>query len=119
MNNNDIDQTQLTAAEERKDIMFYVWGLVAALILTLIPFGLVYSDSMGRTEILVIIGIFAIIQMLVHFRCFLHVGWKQQREDLLLLLFSGSLLAFLIVGTLWVMANLAIRMMEIMPGMGM
>lgn len=118
MSNQDLDQAQLKA-DEHNDRMFYVWGLVAALFLTLIPFGLVYSDAMDRTQILVIIGIFAIIQMLVHFRCFLHVGWKQQREDLLLLLFSGSLLAFLIVGTLWVMANLAARMMDMMPSMGM
>lgn len=118
MSDNDTNQID-SAAEEHKDRMFYVWGLVAALILTLIPFGLVYSQSMGRTTLLVVISVFAIIQMLIHFRCFLHVGWNQHREDLLLLLFSGSLLAFLIIGTLWVMANLATRMMEMMPGMGM
>lgn len=118
MRDNNTDQIA-SFAEERKDRMFYIWGLIAALILTLIPFGLVYSQSMGRTTLLIIISVFAIIQMLIHFRCFLHVGWNQHREDLLLLLFSGSLLALLIIGTLWVMANLAARMMEMMPGMGM
>lgn len=114
------NKTELSSsAEEHKDRMMYVWGLLGALFLTLVPFGLVYSGSMARTEILVIIGIFAIIQALLHFRFFLHVGWRQQREDLLLLLFSGALLSFLIIGTLWVMANLATRMMEFMPSMGM
>ncbi|MCB5363866.1 cytochrome o ubiquinol oxidase subunit IV [Pusillimonas sp. CC-YST705] len=118
MSNNSTDQMKLSA-EEHKDRMSYVWGLIAALVLTVIPFGLVYFQSLSRTSTLVIIGVFALIQMLVHFRYFLHVGWKQHREDLLLLLFSGSLLFFLIAGTLWVMANLATRMMDMMSGMGM
>ena len=116
MSDHSTDQMKLSA-DEHKDRMSYVWGLVAALALTLIPFGLIYFQSASRTSILVVIGICALIQMVVHFRYFLHVGWKQHREDLLLLLFSGSLLFFLIVGTLWVMANLATRMMEMMPGM--
>lgn len=119
MSTKTTEAPALGAAEERRDTLAYVWGVLGALILTLIPFGLVAWGGMDRSDILVVIAVFAIIQALIHFRCFLHVGLRQNREDLLLLIFSGFLLAFLIVGTLWVIANLATRMMEMLPGMGM
>ena len=56
------------------------------------------------------IGDFALVQMLVHFRFFLHIGFRQKREDLQLLLFSALLLTIVVAGTIWIMASLAQRM---------
>ena len=96
--------------DERSELRSYVWGFGLALLLTLLPFALVYWKAMPRFPLLIVIGAFAFVQVLVHFRCFLHISFRQKREDLLLILFSALLLAIMVVGTLWIMANLAIRM---------
>jgi cytochrome o ubiquinol oxidase operon protein cyoD len=57
-----------------------------------------------------IIGAFALAQILMHFRFFLHIGLRQKREDLQLLLFSALLLTIMVSGTIWIMASLAQRM---------
>jgi cytochrome o ubiquinol oxidase operon protein cyoD len=82
-----------------------------ALVLTVVPFALVYwFFNISRFLLLIAIGAFALVQILVHFRFFLHIGFKQKREDLQLLLFSGLLLTFMVGGTIWIMASLAERM---------
>jgi cytochrome o ubiquinol oxidase operon protein cyoD len=108
----DVDLKQ----QERREFRSYVWGLGLALLLTVVPFALVrWQPGMSRFALLLAIGVFALAQMLVHFRFFLHLGFKDKREDLQLLLFSALLLTIMVAGTIWIMASLAVRMM--MPGM--
>ena len=58
------------------------------------------------------IAVFALVQIVVHLRYFLHIDLgKQKREDLQLILFSTFLLAIMAGGTIWIMANLQMRMM--------
>lgn len=99
------------ATSERRDLLTYVVGFVLALVLTLVPFALVKWSSVPVRPLLYVIGILALVQILVHFRCFLHIGLRRQREDLLLILFSGLLLVIMIGGTIWIMTSLAGRMM--------
>lgn len=96
--------------EERKDFLSYVWGIGLALLLTLVPFAMVHWSAVPRLPLLIVIGAFALVQMLVHFRFFLHLGFKQKREDLQLILFSALLLTIMVGGTIWIMASLAMRM---------
>ena len=96
--------------EERKDFNSYVWGIALALVLTLVPFALVHWAAMRGLSLLSVIGALALVQMVVHFRFFLHIGFRQKREDLQLILFSTLLLVILVGGTIWIMASLAIRM---------
>jgi cytochrome o ubiquinol oxidase operon protein cyoD len=97
--------------EERQEFRSYVWGIALALVLTAVPFALVHwFFNISRLWLLIVIGAFALVQILVHFRFFLHIGLKQKREDLQLLLFSGLLLTFMVAGTIWIMASLAQRM---------
>jgi cytochrome o ubiquinol oxidase subunit IV len=96
--------------EERRDFRSYVWGIGLALLLTLVPFALVHWIDIPRFPLLIVIGAFALVQMLVHFRFFLHIGFKQKREDLQLILFSTLLLTIMVAGTIWIMASLALRM---------
>ncbi|MEO6798634.1 MAG: cytochrome C oxidase subunit IV family protein [Rhodanobacter sp.] len=101
--------------EERHDFHSYVWGVGLALLLTVLPFALVHwVPSIPHFPLLIVIGAFALVQMLVHFRFFLHIGFRQKREDLQLILFSALLLIIMVAGTLWIMASLAMRMA--MPG---
>jgi cytochrome o ubiquinol oxidase operon protein cyoD len=109
---NDVDLKQ----QERREFRSYVWGLGLALLLTVVPFALVHwRPGVSESALMLLIGVFALAQMLVHFRFFLHLGFKDKREDLLLLLFSALLLSIMVAGTIWIMASLSVRMM--MPGM--
>ncbi|MGH3828387.1 MAG: cytochrome o ubiquinol oxidase subunit IV [Pseudonocardiaceae bacterium] len=101
----------VSAMNERRDLITYVVGFVLALILTLVPFALVKWSSVPVRPLLYVIGVLALVQILVHFRCFLHIGLRRQREDLLLILFSSLLLIIMIGGTIWIMTSLAGRMM--------
>lgn len=102
--------------EEHKEFLSYVWGAGLALLLTLVPFALVHWVAVPRFPLLIVIGAFALVQMLVHFRFFLHISFSQKREDLQLILFSALLLIIMVAGTIWIMASLASRMtMPIQP----
>ena len=97
--------------DERREFRSYVWGIASALMLTVVPFALVHwVFNISRLWLIIIIGAFALAQILVHFHFFLHIGFKQKREDLQLLLFSGLLLTIMVAGTFWIMASLAQRM---------
>ena len=89
---------------------------IAALLLTLVPFALVHWAGLPRSALLIVIGAFALVQMVVHFRFFLHIGFRQKREDLQLILFSTLLLIIMVGGTIWIMFSLAQRMtMPMLP----
>lgn len=95
----------------RREFEAYVWGVCLALVLTVVPFALVHFGHAAATTVYLVIGCLAFVQMVVHFRCFLHIGLRQKREDLQLILFSAVLLVIMIGGTVWIMSNLAGRMM--------
>ena len=97
--------------EERRDFRSYVWGISLGLLLTLVPFALVYWAGIPRFPLFIIIGAFALVQMIVHFRFFLHLSFRGKREDLYLILFSTLLLTIMLGGTIWIMSSLAMRMM--------
>jgi cytochrome o ubiquinol oxidase operon protein cyoD len=109
LTHDDRNQTE-RRHEERRDFLSYVWGLGLALLLTLVPFALVHWAGIPRFVLLIVIGSFALVQVVVHFRFFLHIGFRQRREDLQLILFSALLLIVMVAGTIWIMANLAARM---------
>lgn len=98
------------AALRRREMRDYLWGVIAALILTLVPFAVVRWHVMARPGVYYLIGAFALVQMVVHFRGFLHISFHHKREDLQLILFSAAVLILVVGGTLWVMFNLAARM---------
>jgi cytochrome o ubiquinol oxidase operon protein cyoD len=97
----------------KRDFLSYVWGISLALLMTLVPFSLVHWADVAmipRFSLLIIIGVFALVQIVVHFRFFLHISFKEKREDLQLILFSTLLLIIMVGGTIWIMGNLAQRM---------
>ena len=97
--------------DERRERNSYRIGFAAAAILTAIPFALVATGATGRVVTLVVIGVLAVVQVVVHFRWFLHIDLsRQKREDLQLILFSTLLLILMAGGTVWVLADLARRM---------
>jgi cytochrome o ubiquinol oxidase operon protein cyoD len=112
---SDVRVSAWTAHNEedyRRDLHSYIWGISLALALTAVPFALVYWSAMPRFWLLLAIGGFALTQIVVHFRFFLHIDPPRQKvDDLQLILFSGLILFVMAGGTIWIMANLAMRMM--------
>jgi cytochrome o ubiquinol oxidase operon protein cyoD len=90
----------------------YQTGFILAAFLTIVPFLLVGSGSFPRLADLWVIGILGLVQIFVHVRYFLHVDLSpERREELYLMIFSGSLLVVMIAGMLWLLFNLHARMM--------
>lgn len=90
----------------------YLIGIVLALILTAIPFGIVASGAMERQAALIVIAVFAVMQILVHLRFLLHIDFKSTpRENLMALAFACVLIFIMVGGSLWIMFDLYHRMM--------
>ncbi len=88
----------------------YLIGFVLAVILTIIPFGLVAAGWLPRETTFVIIAIAAVVQVLVHLRYFLNMTISETpRENILALAFAGVLIFILAGGTIWIMFNLDFR----------
>ncbi|WP_026986698.1 cytochrome o ubiquinol oxidase subunit IV [Fodinicurvata fenggangensis] len=89
----------------------YLTGFVLALILTVIPFALVATGSLPRTETLLVVVAAAVVQILVHLRFFLHLGVSTTpRETLLAIAFASVLIFIMIGGSIWIMFDLHQRM---------
>ena len=97
---------------ERQETLTYIVGYGLALLLTLAAFGLVYLHLLGGRQAFYAVLGFGLLQIVVHFRCFLHVDLQRSaRADLVLLLFSSLIIALMVGGTLVVLFNLHERMM--------
>ena len=88
----------------------YLIGFVLAVVLTAIPFALVASQSLGRTQTILVIAAAAVLQILVHLRFFLHLSFSSARENLLAVAFTAVLIFLMVGGSLWVMLDLHMRM---------
>ena len=90
----------------------YLIGIVLAVILTAISFGLVASEALPRETALIVIAALAVVQILVHLRFFLHIDFKSTpRENLIALAFACVLIFLMVGGSLWIMFDLYHRMM--------
>jgi len=94
----------------------YTVGFLLSVVLTAIPFWLVMANPIGNpgvTAALVIV--FAVVQILVHTVCFLHVNTQAQGGwTLIAYVFTGVIVLITIAGSLWIMYHLNTNMM---PGM--
>ena len=93
------------------EITSYAIGFTASLLLTVGAFAAAMSDLPLRLKIACICAA-AILQIVVHMRNFLHLSFSggQSREDLLLVLFSATLLVIMAGGTWYIMSDLSGRM---------
>ncbi|MGH6737207.1 MAG: cytochrome o ubiquinol oxidase subunit IV [Methyloceanibacter sp.] len=95
-----------------RSIRPYLIGLGLALLLTAIPFTLVAMGALPRFTTLVIIAVAALLQILVHLRFFLHIGFvSTPRENLIALAFAAVLICIMLGGSFWIMFDLYYRMM--------
>jgi cytochrome o ubiquinol oxidase operon protein cyoD len=97
---------------QRRETLTYIVGYAMALLLTGAAFFIVYLRLLvGRQAFYTVLGL-GLVQMMVHFRCFLHIDLRRSaRADLQLILFSGMIIALMVGGTLVLLFNLRGRMM--------
>jgi cytochrome o ubiquinol oxidase operon protein cyoD len=97
---------------KRDDIRSYAIGYGLALALTGAAFATVHWQSFVSTTTLAIVLGLALVQMVVHFRFFLHISLRRSaRDDLQLILFSTLIVTMMVSGTLVILFNLRARMM--------
>jgi len=107
-----IDQLTEPNDGKRGEIRSYAIGYGLALALTGAAFAIVHWPSFASATTLAIVFGLALVQMVVHFRFFLHVSLrKSAREDLQLILFSTLIVILMVSGTLVILFNLRERMM--------
>jgi len=98
-------------AQYRRELRDYLIGIGLAILLTLVPFGLVHWPVLARSGLYLAIGACAIVQGAVHLRFFLHINPpRQNTDDLHLVLFTSLILFLMVGGTIWILGNLATRM---------
>jgi len=98
----------------------YVFGFIASLILTVGAYLLVDThvttnhNGMGHDYIIPILAGLALVQVIVQLICFLHVGQETKpRWKLFVLFFAIAIIIIVVLGSLWIMANLEDHM--VMP----
>ena len=94
----------------------YLVGFSLSAVLTAIPFWLVMTGALGNSgATAAVVVLFAVVQILVHTICFLHVNTRAESGwTLIAYLFTGVILLITISGSLWIMYHLNSNMM---PGM--
>lgn len=97
-----------------KKLSIYVAGILACAFLTLVSFWAVISADYSKATTFWIIYSSACIQFLVQLVCFLRLNTKteQARTNVMAIIFTGVILTTIIVGSLWIMANLNYNMMN-------
>ncbi len=101
----------MTAATDDRRLRTYLTGFALALVLTAIPFALVAFEALPRLPLLLVIAAAAVIQILVHLRCFLHLDLTTTpRENVVALVFAALLIFIMVGGSLWIMLDLQHRM---------
>ena len=91
----------------------YVKGFILAVILTVIPFWLVMNDVIqDRSTLVMVLGVLAAAQVVVHLVYFLHMNGKIQGGwTLMSTIFAVIFLGITLAGTLWVMYHMNTNMM--------
>ncbi|TZG29442.1 cytochrome o ubiquinol oxidase subunit IV [Sphingomonas montanisoli] len=97
----------------------YLIGFLLSVVLTAGPFWLVINHVFDPQTTALAIIVAAVVQILVHTVCFLHVNTSSEGGwTLLAYAFTAVLVLIVIIGSLWIMYHLNSNMMPMM-GSGM
>jgi cytochrome o ubiquinol oxidase operon protein cyoD len=92
----------------------YLIAFVLSIILTGIPFYLVMDSGFKTSFIMVTILVFAIIQILVHIVCFLHMRATWNKAwNWFALIYTSILLCMLVGASIYIMYQLKMGMMTV------
>jgi cytochrome o ubiquinol oxidase subunit IV len=97
------EQTYDVAANVRS----YVFGLVLAALLTVASFWVLHTKLVWAPGIGMALAVFAVAQMGVHLVFFLHITTgPDNTNNVLALAFGVLIVSLVVIGSLWIMANL-------------
>ena len=97
--------------DRSREIGTYAIGYALALILSGAAFAAVHWQIFGPRWVFATVLALAWVQMVVHFRFFLHITLaKSARDDLQLILFSTLIVLLMVGGTIVILFNLRDRM---------
>jgi cytochrome o ubiquinol oxidase subunit IV len=107
-----------TTSHEHGTILSYIIGFCISIALSLLPFLMVEMHvssqhaTFSHTLLLVVITLSALVQLLVQLAFFFHV-WhgKGSRWNTLAFAFMLLFVGIIVMGSLWIMYNLSVRMM--------
>ena len=108
------DGTAGSAGAGHGSLKIYLIGFVLSVVLTVIPFMMVMQGMLDRGVILPAISAFAIVQILVHVVCFLHLNTTSEGGwNFYAFIFAVLIIAILVGGSLWIMFHLNTNMMPV------
>ena len=108
------DSSASPAPEERapSDVVIYTIGLALAVLLTVTSFWVANTSLIWGPGIPLGLAVLAIAQMGVHLVFFLHITTgPDNTNNVLALAFGVLIVTLVVVGSLWIMANLNDNMM--------
>jgi cytochrome o ubiquinol oxidase operon protein cyoD len=95
-----------------REVRGHLLGLGAALALTCAAFAAVRWPFAGAPATLGMVFVLGLLQIIVHFACFLHVNLRRSSRDrLYVTLFSALITLLMVSGSLVILTNLHHRMM--------
>lgn len=90
----------------------YMTGFILSIILTVIPFWMVMNGSASHVALIGTVLVTAVVQILVHLVCFLHMNSKSDEGwNLTAFVFTILIIAIVVIGSIWIMWNLNYNMM--------
>ncbi len=115
MSEHELDGQDVAPGQDHDSLvsesLIYVLGLALALILTATSFWVASTSVLWGPGVAVGLVVLAIAQMGVHLAFFLHITSGPDNTNNVLALAFGVLIVFLVmIGTLWIMYNLAANM---------
>ena len=100
----------------RNAILSYVTGFLFSIVLSIIPYVMVTEQMFGKFSLMVGVTFFAVVQLVVQVVFFLHLPAKEKPYwNIIVFVYTLLIIAFLVIGSLWIMHHLNYNMMGVTP----
>jgi cytochrome o ubiquinol oxidase operon protein cyoD len=100
----------------RNAILSYTTGYIFSIVLTIIPYLMVTEQMFGKFSLMVGVTFFAVAQLVVQVVFFLHIPAKEKPYwNIIVFVYTLLIIAFLVIGSLWIMHHLNYNMMGVTP----
>ncbi|RYY27170.1 MAG: cytochrome o ubiquinol oxidase subunit IV [Sphingomonadales bacterium] len=90
----------------------YLIGFLMSVVLTAVPFWMVMTGAAAPQFTAIVVVAFAVVQIIVHTVCFLHVNTRSESGwTLMAYVFTAVIILIVIAGSLWIMTHINANMM--------
>lgn len=95
----------------RRDYLRYAVGYIGAMVIVYLMYFAVTQEWLGRVGLAVLLLVAASLQLLIQLAVFLHVGVENKpRWTMWSIIYTVAMMLVLVVGSIWVMANMNYNM---------